>query len=62
MKKCTHRQGLLLAALCGILFTISTNAQTYVRYINQEDLDSKVLYADSVLTSIALPHGVSRLG
>lgn len=62
MKKCTHRQGLLLAALCGILFTISTNAQTYVRYINQEDLDSKVLYADSVLTSIALPHGVARLG
>lgn len=61
MKMSTHRQGLLLAALCGILFTISAGAQTYVRYVNQEDLDSKVLYADSVLTSIQLPHGVARL-
>ena len=43
--------------LCGA----SSGAQTYVRYVNPEDLSSKIVYADSVLTSITLPQGVSRL-
>jgi hypothetical protein len=61
MINCTHRQVLLLAVLCGIMFTISAKAQTYVRYVNPQDINSEVLYSDSVLTSITLPHGVAKL-
>ena len=51
----------LLAALCGVFSYTIVSAQTYLRYVNPEDLGSKALYADSVLTSIRLPQGVASL-
>lgn len=49
------------AVSCMILGTFGIYAQTYVRYVKPEDIGTKVVYADSVLTSIALPRSVSRL-
>lgn len=51
----------LLAAFCGMLSVAEASAQTYVRYIKPEDIGTKALYADSVLTSIRLPQGVAKL-
>ena len=61
MKICTRKQLVLLTALCGMLMSTLSSAQTYLRYIHPEDLGSKALYADSVLTSIRLPQGVASL-
>lgn len=61
MKIFIRRQLLLLAVLCGMLMCHFSSAQTYLRYVNPEDLGSKALYADSVLTSIRLPQGVASL-
>lgn len=61
MKKISKRHLLLLASLCGVLLGWSASAQTCIRYIKPEDIGTKTLYADSVLTSITLPRGVSRL-
>lgn len=56
------KKQLLMAVLMGGLsFGWSASAQTYVRYVKPEDIGTKVLYADSVLTSITLPRGVYRL-
>ena len=54
-------QVFLLCAVCALLSWQSTSAQTYVRYVRPDDLGTKTLYADSILTSIKLPHGVGRL-
>lgn len=54
-------QGFLFLFLCGLLSFQAVSAQTYIRYIKPEDIGTKVLYADSVLTSITLPRGVGRL-
>lgn len=52
----------IVLVLSFVLFPmVSLSAQTYVRYVTQEDLSSKVVYADSVLTSIQLPRGLSQL-
>lgn len=56
-----RRATVLLAALCGLFFCLDTYAQTFVRYVTSNDLSAKTLYADSVLTSVALPKGVSSL-
>ncbi len=52
---------LCLAFLGAILLSISASAQTYVRFVAPSDLGTKVLYSDDVLSSIILPHGVSRI-
>ena len=61
MNVLTRLQIFLLSALCGILSWQNVTAQTYVRYVKPEDFGTKTLYADSVLTSIAMPRGVGRL-
>lgn len=60
MKTMNITRGLMLTAVC-LLMSISATSQSLVRYILPGDLDSKALYADSVLTSITLPWGVSRI-
>lgn len=60
MKLTLKKQILLLLSLT-ILPSFNLDAQTYVRYVTQEDLGTKVVYADSVLTSIELPRGMSQL-
>lgn len=40
---------------------LTGSAQSYVRYIKPEDFGTKTLYSDSVLSTITLPRGVSRL-
>lgn len=60
--KLKYLKGAALAgALCAFLLPQHTDAQTYVRYVNPQDLSTEVVYADSVLTSIELPRGVARL-
>lgn len=61
MKGRTLKQIILLTALCGIFTGINMSAQTYLRYIKPEDLGTKAVYADSVLSSITLPRGVAKL-
>lgn len=51
--------GVLLFALC-LCMSITATAQDFVRYVTEKDLGTETLYADSVLTSITLPRGVSR--
>lgn len=52
---------MLLVALCGIMTGINMSAQTYLRYVKPEDLGTRAVYADSVLSSIVLPKGVAKL-
>ena len=54
-------QVFLLCAVCALLSWQSTSAQTYVRYVKPEDFGTRTLYADSVLTSIRLPHGTGLI-
>ena len=61
MKVDIRKQVFLLAALCGLMCGHIVSAQSFVRYIKPEDIGTKTLYADSVLTSITLPRGVARL-
>lgn len=61
MKICTRGLCVLLAALCGLVASTHSSAQTYHRYVKPEDLGTKVLYADSTMTSITLPKGVSAV-
>ena len=56
-KKCI----LPLLALVGFSANWSADAQTYLRYVKPEDFATDAVYADSVLTSIVLPRGVSKL-
>ena len=59
--KLTMKKQILLLLSVVLFSTLRLDAQTYVRYVTQEDLHSKVVYADSVLTSIQLPRGLSQL-
>lgn len=54
-------QAILPVFVCGLLSWQTASAQSYIRYINPEDLVSRTLYADSVLTSIVMPRGVAKL-
>lgn len=51
-----------MCALLSVSGLYTADAQTYIRYVVPEDFETKAVYADSVLTSIVLPRGVSRLG
>lgn len=61
MKICARWQVVLSVLLCGLMMSAVSSAQSYIRYVNPEDLGSEKLYADSVLSSITLPRGVSKL-
>lgn len=61
MKISTRLQHVLLTVFCGIIMSISSSAQTYLRYVKPEDLGTRSVYADSVLSSITLPRGVAKL-
>ena len=61
MKICTRGLYVLTAVLCGMLMSISLSAQIYHRYVRPEDLGTKILYADSVMTSFTLPRGVASV-
>lgn len=56
-----NRQAACLVVLCSILLSISASAQTFVRYVMPNDIGTKTLLSDSVLTSVTLPWGVSRV-
>jgi len=53
----------IFAVLCFLLISAggTLEARSYVRYVTLEDLCTKAVYADSVLTSIELPRGQSRM-
>ena len=61
MKICTRGLCVLLTALCGLVTGTLSSAQTYHRYVKPEDLGTKILYADSTMTSITLPRGTSAV-
>lgn len=61
MKNTTNMRACLVGLLCTVIMTWSAQAQTYVRYVRPSDLATRVVYSDTVLTSIALPQGVARL-
>lgn len=61
MKIKTGKVGGLVAFLLMLTAGWSASAQSHIRYVKPEDFGTKTLYADSVLTSITLPQGVSRL-
>ena len=52
---------LILTLICTLVLGWNASAQSYVRYVKPEDFGTKTLYADSVLTTITLPRGVSKL-
>jgi len=53
---------LILTLICSFVLGWTASAQSsYVRYVKPEDFGTKTLYADSVLTSITMPRGVSKL-
>ncbi|MBE6236863.1 MAG: DUF3575 domain-containing protein [Bacteroidales bacterium] len=58
---CFRGKFALLAVMFCLLSGQIANSQSYIRYIKLEDIGTKTLYADSVLTSIMLPRGVARL-
>lgn len=60
--KLTVKMQMFLLLFFALSATPHLRAQTYVRYVTQEDLCTKAVYADSVLTSIALPRGMAQLG
>lgn len=55
------KKQVLLAVLCGLVFGHMVAAQSVVRYVKPEDFGTRTLYADTVLTSILLPHGSARV-
>ena len=61
MKIMLQKQMTLLLAVLVFMAGWNASAQSYVRYVKPEDFGTKTLYADSVLTSIQLPRGVSKL-
>ena len=52
---------LILTLICTFVLGWTASAQSYVRYVKPEDFGTKTLYADSVLTTITMPRGVSKL-
>ncbi len=61
MKFKAGRQAYALVLLCAMLLSLNASAQSYVRYVVPSDIGTKSLFADDVLSSIALPWGVSRV-
>lgn len=61
MKLTIKRLFVVLPALFCLMGLYSADAQTYIRYVVPEDFQTKAVYSDSVLTSIVLPRGVSKL-
>ena len=61
MKLAVKKLVLVLFCALGSSAFLFSQAQTYVRYVKPEDFATKAIYADSVLTSIVLPRGVSKL-
>ena len=61
MNNKTNLRTCLIAILFSIVMTWSVSAQTYVRYVQPSDLTTRMVYSDTVLSSITLPWGVSRL-
>ena len=61
MKPTIKRLFLLLSLLLSSSVVYLADAQTYIRYVVPEDFGTHAVYADSVLTSIVLPKGVSKL-
>ena len=57
----SKKLSLTFALICTLVLGWTASAQSYVRYVKPEDLGTKTLYADSVLTTITLPKGVSKL-
>lgn len=55
------KQRMLLALVVGFLSCAVSYAQTFVRYMDPDDIGTKAMYADSVLNTIRLPHGVAKL-
>ena len=55
---------LVFTILLSFSFSWSSHvyARSYVRYVTLADLNTKAVYADSVLTSIELPQGTPELG
>lgn len=61
MKFINCRWTAIVALLGAILLNINASAQSFVRYVLPTDVGTKALYADTVLTSVVLPWGVSRV-
>lgn len=61
MKPTIKKLSLILPALLCIMGLYSADAQTYIRYVVPEDFQTNAVYSDSVLTSIVLPRGKSKL-
>lgn len=60
--KFKYLKGAALAwVLLAFLLPQRTDAQTYVRYVEQYELKSKTAHADSVLHFVSLPRGVAKL-
>lgn len=61
MKQTFKRLSLVLPAMLCLMGLYTADAQTYIRYVVPEDFATKAVYSDSVLTSIVLPKGKSKL-
>lgn len=61
MGKILNMQRCCISFLCIFSIAFSSYGQSYVRYVSPSDLAKKTVYSDTVLTSINLPRGVSRL-
>lgn len=61
MKILMRLQAFLPVILCVILSLQTVSAQTYIRYVNPDDLSGRALYDDTILTSIEMPMGVAKL-
>ena len=61
MKPTLKRLFLLISVLLSSSGLYFADAQSYIRYVVPEDFGTHAVYADSVLTSIVLPRGVSKL-
>lgn len=51
----------IFATLCVLLSCWSAGAQSYVRYVKPSDFGTEKMYSDTILTSILLPKGVSKV-
>ena len=56
-----EKRALVLAVLGVMLLSFNAFSQTHVRYVVPSDIGTKTLLADSVLTSVTLPWGVSKV-
>ncbi len=61
MKSKRNKLASCFAALIAVSLSISASAQTFVRYVLQDDIGTHKLYSNDVLPSVLLPCGVSRV-